>query len=149
MKSSLFESQRALSVLAFLCEIRVWGLFWEPGGTSEQKLELNAIPGGTSGSRSSRKAKPFTQCPVVVGRSVSGRRPACTPWTTSGLPLNSNVSRYSEFCNCIRLSAIYRGSAGKRTPRNPASGIPARVINADLDDAPEHREQRARLGSVY
>ena len=43
MKSSLFESQRALSVLAFLCEIRVWGLFWEPGGTSEQKLELNAI----------------------------------------------------------------------------------------------------------
>ena len=27
MKSSLFESQRALSVLAFLCEIRVLGWF--------------------------------------------------------------------------------------------------------------------------
>lgn len=60
--------------------------------------------------------------------------------------LIERVSRYSEFS----VSPIRNlPSAGKRTPRNPASGIPARVINAELDDAPEHREQRARLGSVY
>ena len=130
MKSSLFESQRALSVLAFLCEIRVWGLFWEPGGTSEQKLELNAIPGGTSAdcalahrsqqSRSSRKAKPLAQCPVVVGRSVSGRRPACTPWTTRADYLNR--TRFS-FLGILNSVSPIRNlpSAGKRTPRNPAS----------------------------
>ena len=71
MKSSLFESQRALSVLAFLCEIRVWGLFWEPGGTSEQKLELNAIDLVAplrSGSRVTFVPKSKTL------RTVSGRR---------------------------------------------------------------------------
>ena len=75
MKSSLFESQRALSVLAFLCEIRVWGLFWEPGGTSEQKLELNAIPGGTSADCALAHESAVTFVPKSkTPRTVSGRR---------------------------------------------------------------------------
>ena len=63
-KLSLFESQRALSVLAFLCEIRV--LYWAvlvygiPVFDSESfELELNGSAWDTTGSR-------FVQIPSVV-----------------------------------------------------------------------------------
>ena len=68
MKSSLFESQRALSVLAFLCEIRVWGLFWEPGGT------LHTVSSS--------------------GDQVSPR--ICTPWTTTH-ERTTLIERFSVF----------------------------------------------------
>ena len=145
MKSSLFESQRALSVLAFLCEIRVWGLFWEPGGTSEQKLELNAIylvaplahvrPEKQNPSHSVRSSS-GDQCPVVAPHVHHGPRADYLNRTFLGI------------LNSVSLSAIYRARANVRRAIRQA-GIPARVINAELDDAPEHREQRARLGSVY
>ena len=75
------------------------------------------------------------QCPVVAPHVHHGPLERTT--------LIERVSRYSEFC-------IPDPQFTERGQTYAAqSGIPARVINAELDDAPEHREQRARLGSVY
>ena len=83
VKSSLFESQRALSVLAFLSEIRVLGWFVSLCMGFPRSIlkvlkvlnsKLNGMPGGTSGSS-------FVQNPLVFLEITF--RPM---YTISGLP---------------------------------------------------------------
>ena len=123
MKSSLFESQRALSVLAFLCEIRVWGLFWEPGGTSEQKLELNAIYlVAPLALWLTSHVRPEKQNPSHSVRSSSGDQcPVVAPHVHHG-PRADYLNR-TRFLGILNSVSPIRNlpSAGKRTPRNPAS----------------------------
>ena len=103
MKSSLFESQRALSVLAFLCEIRVLGWFVSLCSLSMGFLRsiLKVLSYSTSGLS-------FVQNPLVFLEITF--RPM---YTISGLPLLSKLHAFPT----VNLGTLGKGCESKRMKR--------------------------------